>query len=228
VARRKTKRINSRWQPRYMYVPWIMLRQLSGFIAPQHCPLQHLHPFIYVVPMRNIFFILPRKLLPLIKIFVVCLGQMNRRRRNISRKARGKVYYTVVICSSIKIKLCFSLDREAPALYRLLCLHRQLSWGSFTFCFSAYVFTEGWTNSPSFICQITLHITRTTGETKVIVLPFLCEFLHGGNQGCGSGSGLDPVLMTLWIRIRIGNPEPDPGAKKWRNFSGKMHFLVIL
>jgi hypothetical protein len=30
-------------------------------------------------------------------------------------------------------------------------------------------------------------------------------------QGCGSGSGLDP----------------DPGARKLRNFSGKMHFLVI-
>jgi hypothetical protein len=28
------------------------------------------------------------------------------------------------------------------------------------------------------------------------------------NQGCGSG--LDPDLVTLWIRIRIGNPDPDP------------------
>jgi hypothetical protein len=28
---------------------------------------------------------------------------------------------------------------------------------------------------------------------------------------------------TLWIRIRIGNPDPDldPGARKLRNFSGK-------
>jgi hypothetical protein len=25
----------------------------------------------------------------------------------------------------------------------------------------------------------------------------------------------------------IGNPDPDPGARKIRNFSGKMHFLVI-
>jgi hypothetical protein len=27
----------------------------------------------------------------------------------------------------------------------------------------------------------------------------------------------------LWIRI----PDPDPGARKLRNFSGKMHFLVF-
>jgi hypothetical protein len=44
-------------------------------------------------------------------------------------------------------------------------------------------------------------------------------------QGCGSG--LDPDSVALWIRIRIGNPDPDPGARKWRNFGGKMHFLVI-
>jgi hypothetical protein len=42
-------------------------------------------------------------------------------------------------------------------------------------------------------------------------------------QGCGSGLDLDSV--TSWIRIRIGNP--DPGARKLRNFSGKMHLLVI-
>jgi hypothetical protein len=35
----------------------------------------------------------------------------------------------------------------------------------------------------------------------------------------------DPDSVTLWIRIRIGNP--DPGAIKLRNFSGKMHFFVI-
>jgi hypothetical protein len=39
------------------------------------------------------------------------------------------------------------------------------------------------------------------------------------NQGCGSGSGLDPDSETFWIRIRIGNL--DPGARKLRNFSGK-------
>jgi hypothetical protein len=33
--------------------------------------------------------------------------------------------------------------------------------------------------------------------------------------------------VTLWIWIRIGNPDPDPGARKLRNFSGKIHFLVI-
>jgi hypothetical protein len=34
-------------------------------------------------------------------------------------------------------------------------------------------------------------------------------------QGCGSGSG-----------IRI--PDPDPGARKLRNFRRNMHFLVFL
>jgi hypothetical protein len=38
---------------------------------------------------------------------------------------------------------------------------------------------------------------------------------------------VDPDSVTLWIWIRIGNPDPDPGARKLRNFSGKMHFLVI-
>jgi hypothetical protein len=32
----------------------------------------------------------------------------------------------------------------------------------------------------------------------------------------------DPDSATLWIRIRIGNP--DPGARKKRNFSGKCTF----
>jgi hypothetical protein len=40
-------------------------------------------------------------------------------------------------------------------------------------------------------------------------------------QGCGSGSRLDPDSETLWILIRIGNPDPDPGERKLRNFSGK-------
>jgi hypothetical protein len=30
-------------------------------------------------------------------------------------------------------------------------------------------------------------------------------------------------IQTLWIRIRIWNPDPGPGARKLRNFSGKMH-----
>jgi hypothetical protein len=50
------------------------------------------------------------------------------------------------------------------------------------------------------------------------------EGIYGLNQGCGSVSGLGPDSMTLWIRIRIGNPDPDRGAKKSRNFSRKMHF----
>jgi hypothetical protein len=39
-------------------------------------------------------------------------------------------------------------------------------------------------------------------------------------QGCGSG--LDPDSVTLWIRIRIGNP--DPGARKLRNLVEKCTF----
>jgi hypothetical protein len=36
---------------------------------------------------------------------------------------------------------------------------------------------------------------------------------------CGSGS-------VLWIRIRIGNPDPDPGARKLRNFNGKNALFI--
>jgi hypothetical protein len=38
-----------------------------------------------------------------------------------------------------------------------------------------------------------------------------------------SSSNPDPYPVTLWIRIRIGNP--DPGARKLRTFSWKMHFF---
>jgi hypothetical protein len=29
------------------------------------------------------------------------------------------------------------------------------------------------------------------------------------------------IQRHVWIRIRIGNPDPDPGARKLRNFIGK-------
>jgi hypothetical protein len=29
------------------------------------------------------------------------------------------------------------------------------------------------------------------------------------------------IQRLVWIRIHIGNPDPDPGARKLRNFSGK-------
>jgi hypothetical protein len=29
------------------------------------------------------------------------------------------------------------------------------------------------------------------------------------------------IQSLVWIRIRIGNPDPDPGARTLRNFSGK-------
>jgi hypothetical protein len=70
--------------------------------------------------------------------------------------------------------------------------------------------------------------------------PIQVEILRLFRQGCGSGSGLYADLVALWIRIRIGNPDPgsgsvlgiripdpDPGARKLRNFSRKMHFLVF-
>jgi hypothetical protein len=63
-----------------------------------------------------------------------------------------------------------------------------------------------------------------------VTLEHPVETVAPGYQGFGSGSGLDPDSVTLWIRIRIGNPDPGPsgpGARKLRNFSGKMHFLVV-
>jgi hypothetical protein len=60
------------------------------------------------------------------------------------------------------------------------------------------------------------------GSAKIIYLLFSCHV---------TGRVVDPdpdwirIQRLVWIRIRIGNP--DPGARKLRNFSGKMHFLVI-
>jgi hypothetical protein len=39
---------------------------------------------------------------------------------------------------------------------------------------------------------------------------------------------VDMDSVTLWIRIRIGNPDPDRGARKMKKFQWKMHFLVNL
>jgi hypothetical protein len=38
----------------------------------------------------------------------------------------------------------------------------------------------------------------------------------------------DPDSVTLWIRIRIGNPEPGSGSrgKKVRKFQWKMHYKI--
>jgi hypothetical protein len=43
----------------------------------------------------------------------------------------------------------------------------------------------------------------------------------GFTQGCGSGLATDSV--TLWIRIRIGNPDPGSGSrgKKIKKFQWK-------
>jgi hypothetical protein len=34
--------------------------------------------------------------------------------------------------------------------------------------------------------------------------------------------------LLSFKKIRVVDPDPDPGARKLRNFSGKKHFLVIL
>jgi hypothetical protein len=45
--------------------------------------------------------------------------------------------------------------------------------------------------------------------------------------GSGFRDFVDPDPDTLWIRIHIGNPDLDPGARKLRNFSRKKYFLGI-
>jgi NADP-dependent 3-hydroxy acid dehydrogenase YdfG len=73
-------------------------------------------------------------------------------------------------------------------------------------------------------------------QVKIVSMPFIicfvntyrirfCSTMNKKRQGCGSGSVLDPDSETLWIRIRIGNP--DPGARKVRHFSGKNFFLPL-
>jgi hypothetical protein len=53
------------------------------------------------------------------------------------------------------------------------------------------------------------------------MLGFFRIFKQRFTQGCGSGSGLDPDSATLWIRIRIGNPDPRSGSRgkkfQWKN-----------
>jgi hypothetical protein len=58
------------------------------------------------------------------------------------------------------------------------------------------------------------NILETGTKFKILVLN--CPFRVPQNQVCGSGSGLDPDSEILWIRIRIGNPDPDPWARKMK------------
>jgi hypothetical protein len=48
-------------------------------------------------------------------------------------------------------------------------------------------------------------------------------------QDCGSGSALVPDSVTLWIRIRIGNPDPRSGSrgKKVKKFQWKNALFSI-
>jgi hypothetical protein len=48
------------------------------------------------------------------------------------------------------------------------------------------------------------------------------------NQGCESGSGLDPDSVNLWIRIRIGNPDPGSGSRCKKIKKGMGTLLKIL
>jgi hypothetical protein len=43
------------------------------------------------------------------------------------------------------------------------------------------------------------------------------QIMNTSQQGCGSGSGFRDFV----------DQDPDPGARKLRNYRGKMHFLVI-
>jgi hypothetical protein len=56
---------------------------------------------------------------------------------------------------------------------------------------------------------------------KCLNLTFKCL-----NQGWWSGSvsGLDPDSMTLWIRIRIGNPDPGSGSRA-KNMKKNKYFF---
>jgi hypothetical protein len=59
-----------------------------------------------------------------------------------------------------------------------------------------------------------------------------CTVVKTFKQGCGSVSGLDPDLVTLWIRIRIGNPNPGSRGKKikkyqWKNAHFSFFFKVL-
>jgi hypothetical protein len=54
------------------------------------------------------------------------------------------------------------------------------------------------------------------------------HLLRTFSQGCGSGSGLDPDSVTLWIRIRFGNPDPGSRGKKVKKFQWKNSLFSIL
>jgi hypothetical protein len=56
----------------------------------------------------------------------------------------------------------------------------------------------------------------TQDEIKVNFFSTLC---------CGSGSAL---MWLFWIRIRIGNEDPDPGARKFTKINKQTWFSAVL
>jgi hypothetical protein len=54
----------------------------------------------------------------------------------------------------------------------------------------------------------------------------VCLYWPPGSTLPASGRVVDPDSETLWIRIRIGNP--DPGARKLINFSGNNALISYL
>jgi hypothetical protein len=61
--------------------------------------------------------------------------------------------------------------------------------------------------------MIEILITRLYSCTGTVIIWYQTRLFYRLFQGCGSG--LDPDSVTLWIRIRIGNPDPDPEARKF-------------
>ncbi len=70
-------------------------------------------------------------------------------------------------------------------------------------------FQDGWLGVEIVHGNVKEALVKTTIKSRLSYLL---------NQGCGSGSGLDPdadwirIQSGQWIRIR--NPDPDPGVQK--------------
>jgi hypothetical protein len=76
-------------------------------------------------------------------------------------------------------------------------------------------------------------MTRTGILRNFLKLSFVIYLIFDRvAQGCGSGSGWDPDLITLWIRICIGNPDPGSGSrgkgmkKKKYSFVNNIYFFI--
>jgi hypothetical protein len=77
-----------------------------------------------------------------------------------------------------------------------------------TLCDTVSFFSEFWSSIEKYFIATAVAFEKTVSWESL---------------GCIKTRVVDPDSVTLWIRIRIGNPEP--GERNLRNFSGKMHFL---